>query len=55
MKEQLKFLTEDKLILEKTVAAVKGSNKGVEQSIYVVPLDSEIDLTGKNDWYWVIP
>lgn len=38
VKEQLKFLTEDKLILQKTIAAVKGSNKGVEQIIYVIPV-----------------
>jgi hypothetical protein len=38
VKEQLKLLVEDKLILQKTIAAVKGSKKGVEQNIFVIPV-----------------
>ena len=38
VKEQLKFLVEDKLILQKTIAVVKGSKKGVEQNIFVIPV-----------------
>ena len=38
VREQLKLLLEDKLILQKTIATVKGSNKGIEQNIYVIPV-----------------
>jgi hypothetical protein len=29
---------EDKLILQKTIAVAKGSNEGVEQNIFVIPV-----------------
>ncbi|KAK4019314.1 hypothetical protein OUZ56_001339 [Daphnia magna] len=51
VKGQLGLLVEDNLILKKSSAPVKGCNKGVEQTIFAIPLESEIDLTGKNDWY----
>ncbi|XP_057371242.1 zinc finger MYND domain-containing protein 11-like [Daphnia carinata] len=51
VKGQLDLLVEDNLIIKKSTAPVKGCNKGVEQTIFAIPLASEIDLTGKNDWY----
>ena len=36
--EQLEFLVEDKLIIKKASSIVKGSNKGVEQIVYSIPV-----------------
>jgi hypothetical protein len=38
VEEQLKLFVEDKLILQKTIAVAKGSNEGVEQNIFVIPV-----------------
>ncbi len=38
LKKELELLVEDKLIIKKISAPVKGSNKGVEQTIYCIPV-----------------
>lgn len=38
LEKQISFLVEDKLIIQKTSAPSKGSSKGVEHTIFCIPV-----------------
>lgn len=49
VKGQLELLLEDNLILKKTIAPIKGCNKGVEQAFFAIPVRlNHIDLLPLN-------